>query len=50
MAIRTEDKDEPWVRDLAEAYRSREFLATTETKFAGFVKTDYQQSLLAASK
>lgn len=50
VAIRTEDKDEPWVRDLAEAYRSREFLATTETKFAGFVKTDYQQSLLAASK
>ena len=50
VAIRTEDKDQPWVRDLAEAYRSREFLATTETKFAGFVKTDYQQSLLAASK
>jgi D-methionine transport system substrate-binding protein len=50
VAIRTEDKDKPWVKDLADAYRSREFLATTETKFAGFVKTDYQQSLLAASK
>ena len=50
VAIRTEDKDKPWVRDIADAYRSREFLATTETKFAGFVKTDYQQSLLAASK
>ena len=50
VAIRTADKDKPWVKDIADAYRSREFLATTETKFAGFVKTDYQQSLLAASK
>ena len=45
VAIRTEDKDKPWVKDLAAAYRSREFLAVTETKFAGFVKTDYQQQL-----
>ena len=50
VAIRTADKGQPWVRDLAEAYRSREFLATTETKFAGFVKTDYQQALVATSK
>ena len=50
VAIRTSDKDAPWVKDIADAYRSREFLATTETKFAGFVKTDYQQALLAASK
>lgn len=50
VAIRTADKDTPWVRDIADAYRSREFLATTETKFPGFVKTDYQQALLAASK
>ena len=50
VAIRTADKDAPWVKDIADAYRSREFLATTETKFAGFVKTDYQQALLAASK
>jgi len=45
VAIRTEDKDKPWVKDLADAYRSREFLAVTDAKFAGFVKTDYQQSL-----
>jgi D-methionine transport system substrate-binding protein len=50
VAIRTEDKDKPWARDIAEAYRSREFLAVTETKFAGFVKTDYQQSLLASAR
>jgi D-methionine transport system substrate-binding protein len=45
VAVRTADKDAPWVRDIAEAYRSKEFLAITETKFAGFVKTDYQQAL-----
>jgi D-methionine transport system substrate-binding protein len=48
VAIRSEDKDKAWVRDLAQAYRSPEFLATTQAKFAGFVKTDYQQALLAA--
>ncbi|MFT3956064.1 MAG: MetQ/NlpA family ABC transporter substrate-binding protein [Piscinibacter sp.] len=49
VAVRTEDKDKPWVKDIAEAYRSREFLAVTETRFAGFVKTDYQQALTAAA-
>ncbi len=48
VAIRTEDKDRPWVRDLVEAYRSREFLAITETRFAGFVKTEDQRALVAA--
>jgi D-methionine transport system substrate-binding protein len=49
VAIRTEDKDKPWVKDLADAYRSREFLAVTDAKFAGFVKTDYQQALAVSS-
>lgn len=49
VAVRTADKDAPWVKDLADAYRSREFLAITETRFAGFVKTDYQQTLQAAA-
>lgn len=49
VAVRTADKDKPWVKDIAEAYRSRDFLAVTETKFAGFVKTDYQQALVAAA-
>lgn len=48
VAIRTVDKGAPWVKDLADAYRSHEFLVTTETRFPGFVKTDYQQR--AASK
>lgn len=50
VAVRTEDKDKPWVRDIAEAYRSREFLAVTDQRFQGFVKTDYQQALLTAAR
>jgi D-methionine transport system substrate-binding protein len=49
VAVRTADKDAGWVRDIADAYRSREFLAVTEKQFAGFVKTDYQQALQAAA-
>ncbi len=49
VAVRTADKDAPWVKDIADAYRSREFLAITETRFAGFVKTDYQQALQTAA-
>ena len=49
VAVRTADKEAPWVKDIADAYRSREFLSITETRFAGFVKTDYQQALQAAA-
>jgi D-methionine transport system substrate-binding protein len=49
VAVRTADKDAPWVKDIADAYRSREFLAVTEKQFAGFVKTDYQQALQTAA-
>lgn len=49
VAVRTADKDAPWVKDIADAYRSREFLAVTEQRFAGFVKTDYQQALQASA-
>lgn len=48
VAVRTADIDKPYVKDIAAAYASREFLAVTETSFAGFVKTDYQQKLEAA--
>lgn len=47
VAVRTADKDKPWVKDLADAYRSREFLEITDKHFAGFVKTDYQVALQA---
>ncbi|MDT3680593.1 MAG: hypothetical protein ROZ64_17375 [Burkholderiaceae bacterium] len=43
--MRTADKDKPWVRDIADAYRSREFLRVTNERFAGFTKPDYQQAL-----
>ncbi len=49
VAVRTEDLGRAWVKDIADAYRSREFLAITETRFAGFVKTDYQQASSAAA-
>lgn len=47
VAVRTADKEKAWVKDLAEAYRSKEFLEITDKHFAGFVKTDYQQALQA---
>jgi len=49
VAIRSADRDQPWVRDLAAAYRSPEFLHVTETRFAGFVLPDYLQALRTAS-
>jgi len=49
VAVRTADKDKAWVKDLAEAYRSKEFLEVTEKHFAGFVKTDYQLALQATT-
>jgi len=42
VAVRTADKDKPFARDLAAAYRSREFLAVTNQYFSGYAKTDYQ--------
>lgn len=42
VAVRTADKDKPFARDIAAAYRSREFLAVTNKYFAGYAKTDYQ--------
>ncbi|MFZ6658761.1 MetQ/NlpA family ABC transporter substrate-binding protein [Undibacterium sp. TJN19] len=50
VAIRTEDKSKPWVKDLEAAYRSKEFLEVTNKHFAGFAKPDYQQALEVAAK
>jgi D-methionine transport system substrate-binding protein len=46
VAVRTADKEKPFARDIANAYRSREFLAWTEKNQAGYAKTDYQLALL----
>jgi D-methionine transport system substrate-binding protein len=46
VAVRTADRDKPFARDLAAAYRSREFLAWTVQHCPGYAKTDYQLALL----
>ena len=50
VAVRTADKDKQFAKDLAAAYRSREFLDITNKHFAGYVKPDYQQALQTAAK
>lgn len=43
VAVRTEDKDKQFVKDIADAYRSKEFREVTEKQFKGFVKPAYQR-------
>ena len=50
VAIRAADKDKQFAKDLAAAYRSREFLDITNKHFAGYSKPDYQQALQTAAK
>ena len=47
VAVRTADRDKTFARDLAAAYRSREFLAWTVQHCPGYAKTDYQLALLS---
>ena len=42
VAVKTSDRDKPFARDLAAAYKSRAFLAVTNQHFADYAKTDYQ--------
>jgi D-methionine transport system substrate-binding protein len=46
-AVRTADKDKQFARDLAAAYRSREFLDITNQRFPDLAKTDDQLQLEA---
>lgn len=50
VAVRSADKNKQFAKDIAAAYRSREFLAVTNQHFAGYAKTDYQLALQAAAK
>ncbi len=50
VAVRSADKDKQFAKDLAAAYRSREFLDVTNKHFAGYAKTDYQLALQNAKK
>jgi D-methionine transport system substrate-binding protein len=50
VAVRTADKDKQFARDIAAAYRSREFLEVTNKHFADYAKTDYQLALESGGK
>jgi D-methionine transport system substrate-binding protein len=41
IAVRSEDKDKPWVKTLVEAYRSPEVKRFVEEKFKGSVLTSW---------
>lgn len=41
LTVRTEDKDKPFVKDLVEAYKSKEFDELIDKEFQGFVKPEY---------
>ncbi|MDR3002783.1 MAG: metal ABC transporter substrate-binding protein, partial [Acidovorax sp.] len=43
VAVKTKDKDAQWAKDLAEAYRSPEFKAVVDSKFAGYAKPKFLQ-------
>ena len=50
VAVRTADKDKPFARDIAAAYRSRAFLEVTNRLFADYAKTDYQLAMEKAAR
>ena len=50
VAVRTADKDKQFAKDIAAAYRSREFLEVTNQHFADYAKTDYQLALESGGK
>lgn len=43
VAVKTRDKDAQWAKDLAAAYRSAEFKAVVDSKFAGYAKPAFLQ-------
>jgi len=45
VAVRTADRNLPYVKDIEAAYKSKEFLDVTNQRFPGFVKTAYQLQL-----
>jgi D-methionine transport system substrate-binding protein len=47
VAVKAADKDKQFAKDIAAAYRSREFLDVTNRHFGDYAKTDYQLALEA---
>jgi D-methionine transport system substrate-binding protein len=43
VAVKRADKDAPWARDLADAYRSKEFKTVVDSKFQGYAKPAFLQ-------
>ena len=43
VAVKTKDKSAAWAKDLAEAYKSAEFKAVVDSKFAGYAKPGFLQ-------
>lgn len=50
VAVRSADRDKPFARDIAAAYRSPEFLEVTRRHFADYARTDYQLALEAQQR
>jgi D-methionine transport system substrate-binding protein len=50
VAVKAADKDKQFARDIAAAYRSREFLDVTNRHFRDYAKTDYQLALEAGKQ
>src|SRR5690606_19628858 len=49
VAVRSADRDQPFARDLAAAYRSRPFVDVTNQHFADYAKTDDQLALQSSA-
>ena len=43
VAVKSADKNTPWAKDIAEAYRSKEYKAVVDSKFQGYAKPSFLQ-------
>lgn len=43
VAVKRADKDTPWAKDIADAYRSKEYKAVVDSKFPGYAKPSFLQ-------
>ena len=43
MAVKSADKNAAWARDIADAYRSKEFKAVVDSRFQGYAKPAFMQ-------
>ena len=43
VAVKRVDKDAPWAKDVAEAFKSKEFKAVVDSKFPGYAKPAFLQ-------